>query len=365
MTTLPFDALAAAVVPGRVPGSPLPVPLDPTSGLLCTVWFLILTVLLGGYAVLDGFDLGVGILQPFVPRDEAERRTTVAAIGPLWDGNEVWLVTFGGSMFAMFPYAYASIFSAFYLPFMLLLWALILRAASVELRGKMRRPWARRAWDLGFFAGSGMATLLVGVAVGNALRGIPLDGRGTFTGTASDLLHPYCLMTGAMAVAMFAMHGSIYLSLKTDGDLRRRLRGVMWTTWGLFLVLFMICTVWTLVGIPRATLHVRSHPWLCWAALANVLAVANVGRCIRNGRFRSAFASSCATVLTFVLLAGATVFPNMVTATDPHLSLTVYQAASSPKTMTIGLLIVAIGAPLVTTYTAIIYWTFRGKVRLA
>ena len=353
----------AMVLTGVTSAPPQPVPVDSTAALLARLWFLILMVLLAGYAMLDGFDLGVGILQPFVPKDEAERRTTILAIGPLWDGNEVWLVTFGGSMFAMFPYAYASIFSALYIPFMLLLWMLIFRATSIEFRDRMRHSGSRRAWDWGFFAGSFGAAVLFGVAVGNGVRGIPLDARGTFTGTILDLLHPYCLMTGALAVVMFALHGAIYLHLKTEGALCRRLRQVMWKGWCLFVILFVVCSLWTVAKVPRATLHLQTHPWLYVAATANILAVANVGRCIRQNRARAAFASSCATILTLVLLGSSTVFPNMVTAADPRFSLTIYQTASSVKTLTIGLIIVAIGIPLVTTYTAIIYWTFRGKVR--
>src|SRR3954447_13632871 len=160
-----------------------------------STWFLLLGALLSGYAILDGFDLGVGILHLLAPTDH-DRRLFLNAIGPIWDGNEVWLVVFGGALFAAFPNAYASIFSGFYLAFMLLLFALIFRAVSIEFRSKVHSPAWRRAWDFGFFASSLLASLLFGVAVGDSLLGIPVDARGVFTGRFLDLLHPYALMAG-------------------------------------------------------------------------------------------------------------------------------------------------------------------------
>ncbi|HXV77331.1 MAG TPA: cytochrome d ubiquinol oxidase subunit II, partial [Candidatus Polarisedimenticolaceae bacterium] len=189
---------------------------------LHVVWFALLAVLLTGYAILDGFDLGVGILHPLA-RGDGERRLFVNAIGPLWDGNEVWLVTFGGALFAIFPEAYATIFSGFYLPFMLLLFALITRAVSLEFRGKLSSDRWRRLWDHGFFASSLTATLLFGVAVGNGMRGVPLNERGLYVGGLSDLVGPYQLLVGLLAVSLFAMHGAIYLFLKTEGAVQQRL----------------------------------------------------------------------------------------------------------------------------------------------
>ncbi|HLL91158.1 MAG TPA: cytochrome d ubiquinol oxidase subunit II [Tepidisphaeraceae bacterium] len=353
------DAVArtgAGADPSMTAGDPRP--------LLCVAWFLLLGVLLAGYAILDGFDLGVGILHPFVPKDDTERRVSLNAIGPVWDGNEVWLVTFGGAMFAMFPYAYASIFSGFYTAFMLLLLCLIFRAVSIEFRGKMKSQGAKRAWDVGFFAGSAGATLLFGVAVGNALRGLAIDAEGTFTGGLFDQLHPYTLLTGALAVALFAMHGAIFLHLKAEGEYHERLRHTMWTTFGLFLVLYLLVTMYTLAEVPRAVANFRAHPWLWVVPVLNVLAIANIPRAIYQDRPKYAFVSSCATILAFVFLLMAALFPNMVSATDPANDISIYDAASSNKTLVIGLIIVALGMPFVVTYTAIIYWTFRGKVRL-
>ena len=181
---------------------------------LTLIWFAILGVLLTGYAILDGFDFGVGILHPFAARTDRERRLVMNSIGPLWDGNEVWLVTFGGALFAMFPEAYASIFSGFYTAFMVLLFALIFRAVSLEFRSKMKSSWARSAWDWAFCAASLTAPLMFGVAAGNAIQGLPLSERGDVTAGVLDQLTPYPLLVGAMIVSTFAMHGAIFLYLK-------------------------------------------------------------------------------------------------------------------------------------------------------
>ena len=219
---------------------------------LNTLWFILLGVLLAGYAILDGFDLGVGILQPVAKTDE-ERRILLNSIGPIWDGNEVWLVTFGGAMFAAFGESYATVFSGFYIVFMLILFALIVRAISIEFRSKIdSRAW-RHFWDYGFFASSLLASLLFGTAVGAAMNGVPLDGRGVFVGHFVDQLTPYTLSVGVMTVAMFTMHGAIYLYLKTEGELQQRLTGWMWRGFGFFLISYLLVTIMTLVLVPRAT----------------------------------------------------------------------------------------------------------------
>ena len=332
---------------------------------LCVIWFALEGVLLTGYAILDGFDLGVGILHPFVARTNDERRVAMNSIGPLWDGNEVWLVTFGGALFAAFPEAYATVFSGFYSAFMLLLFALIFRAVSMEFRSKVATPRWRRFWDWSFFGGSALATLLFGVAVGNAILGIPLDQRGNFTGTLLDQLRPYPLLVGAMTVALFAMHGGLFLYLKTEGAFQERLRDWMWRSWGLFLVGYMLATMYTLALVPRATANFEHWPWAAAVVVVNVLAVANIPRCLHWGRPGQAFVSSCVTIATLTLLFGLALYPNLVTASnDPAASVTIFSAASSPKTLTIMLIIALVGMPFVIAYTAIVYWTFRGKVRL-
>ena len=329
------------------------------------VWFILLGVLLAGYAVLDGFDLGVGILHP-IARDDHERRIFLNAIGPIWDGNEVWLVTFGGAMFAAFPEAYATVFSGFYIAVMLILFALIFRAVSIEFRSKRPSSAWRRTWDFGFFASSLLATLLFGTAVGAAMVGIPLNSRGVFVGRFLDQLGPYPLMVGVMTVAMFTMHGAIYLYLKTEGPLQARLHGWMWRGFGFFLISYLLVTIVTLVTIPRATDNFVQHPW-AWAVVGiSVFAVANIPRAIFRQQPAYAFASSSAAIISLICLFGVALFPNMVTShPEPANSLTVYNAASSQKTLGIMLLIAALGMPFVLAYTAIVYWTFRGKVKLA
>jgi cytochrome d ubiquinol oxidase subunit II len=332
---------------------------------LCVIWFLLEGVLLAGYALLDGFDLGVGILHPFVPRTDTEKRISMNSIGPLWDGNEVWLVTFGGALFAAFPEAYASVFSGFYIAFMLLLLALIFRAVSLEFRSKMESPKWRTFWDWGFFLSSALAALLFGVAVGNAMIGVSLDAEGTFLSTLFDQLAPYPVLVGLMTVALFAMHGGLFLYLKTEGDFQARLRDWMWRSWGLFLVLFMLTTVVTVALIPRATVNFERYPWAAVVVLAGFLAVANIPRCLYWKKPGQAFASSCVVIVSLVGLFGLTLFPNLVTATnDAANTITIYTAASSQKTLWIMLIIAMLGMPFVLAYSAIIYWVFRGKVKL-
>ncbi len=330
---------------------------------LNAVWFVLLVVLLAGYAVLDGFDLGVGILHPLA-RDDRERRIFLNSIGPIWDGNEVWLITFGGALFAAFPEAYATAFSALYIPFMLLLTALIFRAVSIEFRSKVQSTRWRRAWDWGFFGSSLLASVLFGVAVGNAIIGMRLDERGIFVGRFVDFLNPYAILTGALAVAMVAMHGAAYLDLKAaDEELRKRIRGWIWTSWGTFLALYMTVTIYTLMMLPQATKNFGDHPWAFGLVALAVLAVANVPRSMYFGKPAHTFLSSAAAVIALVGLLGFALWPNLIRASnDPGASLTAYNAASSEKTLWIMFIIALIGIPFVLAYTGAVYWTFRGRV---
>jgi len=332
---------------------------------LHVIWFVLLGVLLAGYAVLDGFDLGVGILHPLA-RDDHERRVFINAIGPIWDGNEVWLVTFGGALFAAFPEAYATVFSAFYTAFMLVLTALIFRAAAIEFRSKMTSPLWRKAWDFGFFASSLLATLLFGVAVGNAIVGMPLDWRGVFTGSLLDELKPYPLLVGVLAVTMFAMHGALYLYLKVPkGELHQKIGRWIWHTWGLFLVVYILTTIYTLLTVRGAVANFEYAPWAAAVVVLNVLAVANIPRTVFADKPGQAFASSCLTIIAMVFLFGIALWPNLVTASNnPANSLSIYRAASSPRTLRIMFIIACIGMPLVLAYTTIVYWTFRRRVEI-
>jgi cytochrome bd ubiquinol oxidase subunit II len=327
-------------------------------------WFMTLGILLTGYAILDGFDLGVGILHLCVKKDE-DRRILMNAIGPLWDGNEVWLVTFGGALFAAFPDVYATVFSGFYVPFMLLLFALIFRGISMEFRSKLdSRAW-RQFWDVCFFSASLVAALLFGVAVGNAMSGMPIGADKEFHGCLMDLLRPYPLLVGCFTVALLAMHGSLYLYLKTEGQLQSRIQHWMWTSFGVFLVLYIITTMITLFYVPEAARHLRKSPVLWFVVILNVLAIANIPRAIYLGKPGYAFFSSCCTVAALTFLFGVALLPNLVVSNlQEAWNLTIYNSASSEKTLSIMRTVAFLGMPFVLAYTATIYWVFRNKVDL-
>ncbi|XHR29992.1 MAG: cytochrome d ubiquinol oxidase subunit II [Chthoniobacteraceae bacterium] len=332
--------------------------------ILNLVWFILVGVLFTGYAILDGFDLGVGTLHLFTKTD-AERRVMLNSIGPVWDGNEVWLVTGGGALFAAFPEVYASVFSGFYLAFILLLFALIFRAVAIEFRSKMEMGWWRQMWDVGFSIGSVLSALLIGVALGNIALGVPLDADHEYAGTFLGLLRPYPLILGVTTVALFAMHGAIYGVLKTEGTLHEKLRSWANRCVAIFVVCYILVTVATLLWVPHMTETLGAYPWLYVVAVFNALAIANIPREINRGRDFSAFLSSCLAMVALMTLFGIGMFPNMVySMPTPENSLTVVNAASSQKTLWIMLIIAIIGVPLVLTYTAVIYRIFRGKVRL-
>ncbi len=337
----------------------------PASLDLNAVWFVLVGVLFTGYALLDGFDLGVGALHLFTRTDE-DRRIMLNSIGPVWDGNEVWLVTGGGALFAAFPIVYATVFSGFYFAFMLLLAALIFRAVAIEFRSKQPMRWWRQMWDCGFFGGSILSGFLIGVAMGNIAWGVPIDARGEFAGTFLGLLHPYALLLGVTTVSLFMMHGAIYLVMKTEGTLHEQARGWVNNAIIFFIICYATTTMATLLYVPHMAARVRSNPWLFSVAVVNMLAIANIPREIHRGRDFSAFLSSCAAMMALMLLFGLEMFPHMVlSSVDPASnSLTIYNAASSQKTLGIMLTIALIGVPIVLAYTVSIYWIFRGKVKL-
>ena len=331
---------------------------------LNTLWFLLVGILFAGYAILDGFDLGVGALH-LLTRSDEDRRILLNSIGPVWDGNEVWLITGGGALFAAFPEVYATVFSGFYTAFVLLLFSLIFRAVAIEFRSKRPMLWWRRLWDTSFSAGSILAALLLGVALGNIARGVPLGPDHEFAGGFFDLLNPYALLVGLTTVALFVMHGAIYLLLKTEGRLHDLIRGRVNRTIALFAILYASTTLATLLTLPHMTESLRRMPLLFVLPVLNILAIANIPREIHRGRDFRAFLSSCASMVALLALFGIGMYPNLVLSSpDPAHSLTIYNAASSSKTLGIMAVIAAIGMPLVLTYTASIYWIFRGKVRL-
>ncbi len=331
---------------------------------LNSVWFVLVGVLFTGYAILDGFDFGVGALHLFT-RGDAERRVMLNSIGPVWDGNEVWLVTGGGALFAAFPEVYATVFSGFYLALILLLFALIFRAVAIEFRSKEPMLWWRRMWDVSFAAGSVLSALLIGVAMGNLAWGIPIRPDHEFAGSFWSLLKPYTLLTGVTTVALFMMHGAIYAVMKTEGDLHRKIRGWIRPTIIFFVICYVTTTMATLLYVPHMTETIRRQPAFFLVALASMLAIANIPREIYRGRDFRAFLSSCGAIVTLLALFGLGMFPNLVYSNpDPASSLDIRNAASSHGTLGTMLVIALLGFPLVLIYTARIHWIFRGKVRM-
>jgi cytochrome bd ubiquinol oxidase subunit II len=329
-----------------------------------TIWFLLVGALFAGYAVLDGFDLGVGALHLFT-RTDLDRRTMINAIGPVWDGNEVWLVTGGGALFAAFPDAYATAFSGFYLAFMFLLFALIFRAVAIEFRSKQESRRWRAVWDVSFSVASILSSLLIGIALGNIAWGIPLGADKEFAGSFLSLLHPFPLLVGLTTVALFTMHGAIYVVLKTEEPLQAQAR--LWVRNGIifFIICYAVTTLFTLLYVPHMTETIRAHPPLFLIPVVNILAIANIPRSMHRGKDFQAFLSSCAAMLALMALFGMGMYPNLIySLPNPEQSLTIYNAASSAKTLRIMLIMAGLGIPMVLSYTISIYWIFRGKVTI-
>ena len=326
------------------------------------IWFFLLGVLFVGYAILDGFDLGVGFWHLGAKGDD-ERRAMLNAVGPVWDGNEVWLLTAGGALFGAFPAVYASVFSGFYLALMLVLLVLMARAISFEFRSQVESPGWRGAWDVVFSVSSIVAILLFGVALGNILRGITLDPAGNYTGTFFGLLNPYALMIGVLGLAMLAFHGALYIVIKAGGDLEERARGWAGAAGYVYLVLFVVASVVTLATQEHLQGNYREVA-LLWAV--PVLALAFIAGAIvlhRGGRAKAAFVSSSLSIAAMWGLVGAGLFPRLVPALGaPELSLTASNAASGDLTLAAMLVIALVGMPLVIGYTTWVYRAFKGKV---
>jgi len=328
------------------------------------IWFILVGGLFTGYAILDGFDLGVGALHLLTNTDE-ERRLMLNSIGPVWDGNEVWLVTGGGALFAAFPDVYATSFSGFYLAFMLLLVMLIFRAVAIEFRSKQPMRWWRKWWDISFSVSSILGALIQGIALGNVAQGVPLGADHEFHGSFLGLFNPYALLVGVTTLAMFAMHATIYVVLKTEGALQAKAQGWLLYTLPVFVMLYIATTMVTLLYVPQMTDHIRHQPMFFALAIGNMLAVANIPREIYHGRPFQAFISSCLTIVFMMALFGLGVFPFLLPS-NPHweYGLHIYNAASSQKTLGIMLIIALLAMPLVLSYTTSVYWIFRGKVKL-
>jgi cytochrome d ubiquinol oxidase subunit II len=320
------------------------------------VWFILIAVLWIGYFVLEGFDFGVGILLRVLGRDEPHRRVLINTIGPVWDGNEVWVLVAGGATFAAFPEWYASLFSGFYLALLLILVALIVRGVAFEYRGKVDSDSWRRRWDAAIIFGSAVPALLWGVAFGNIVRGVKLDANHHYVGTFFDLLNPYALLAGLTTLALFTTHGAVFLALKTDGDIRYQARRLAGRLGAVTVVLAAVFLVWTLSS------HGDTVTWLT----AAVAAAALVGALVLNGLGREgwAFTATAVTIAAAVATLFLALYPNVLPSTlDPAYSLTVTNAASTPYTLKIMTWVAVVFTPVVLLYQGWTYWVFRKRLR--
>lgn len=328
------------------------------------IWFILVGILLTGYAILDGFDLGVGALH-LLTKSDLNRRISINSIGPVWDGNEVWLVTSGGALFAAFPDVYATVFSGFYIAFMLLLFFLIFRAVAIEFRSKQESKKWRAWWDRAFSLSSIFIALLMGVALGNIITGISLGPDKEYVGTFLELLNPYSILVGITTVSLFMMHGAIYLVMKTEGDLQAQTRSWVNNTIIFFTICFVTTTMATLIYHPNMVNHFKEFPPFFLLAIITMLAIANIPREIHLGREFRAFLSSSATIAMLLVLFAIGIFPNLVLSNpNPEYSLNIYNAASSQKTLMTMLIMAIIGMPFVVTYTIIIQKVYKGKVKI-
>lgn len=329
------------------------------------LWYFVVGFAMIAYTILDGFDFGVGILHPFAKTD-IERRTFLNAIGPVWDGNEVWLVIVGGALFAGFPEVYATVFSGFYNLCMCLIAALIFRAVAIEFRSQKPSTTWRTVWDMVFAFASLLIAFLIGLGLGNLVQGIPLDANHDLVVEHFSILRPYPILVGIMSTALFTMHGAIYLVMKTEGHLQARL--MKWTT--RTIIIFIACyaaTTWaTLTYMPHMVDRMRDEPYLYLIVLGAVLAIANIVREERRRNFGRAFISSCIGIALFVAIFGIGTYPVLVRSQlDPKAnSLTIFNSSSSALTLEVLLIIVLIGIPFVIGYGIWIYRIFRGKVKI-
>ena len=329
------------------------------------VWYILFVIIISGYLILDGFDLGVGILHLFVAKNDTERRIMLNSIGPIWDGNEVWLVVGGGVLFAAFPLVYASLFSGFYLAMMLVLLVLILRTVAIEFRSKRTGSGWRSTWDVVFALSSLLITLLFGVAFGNVIGGVPLDADGNIYTTLIGLLTPFALLVGITAVAMMAMHGAIFLTMKVENEILARVKELLPRLMLIFFVLNTLVVLAVLFGIPEATTnYVASWTMAIFPAIA-LVALFAAWYLVRQENYFKAFLAS-STMIVLLMISGAiSLFPNMLISTiDPAYNLTIFNAAAAPNSLIVMLIIALIGMPFVLAYTAGVYYIFRGKVQL-
>jgi cytochrome bd ubiquinol oxidase subunit II len=327
---------------------------------LNTLWFILITVLFTGFFFLEGFDYGVGILLPFLGKDDRERRAIINTIGPFWDGNEVWLLTAGGAMFAAFPNWYATLFSGFYLALLLILLALIVRGVAFEFRSKDRNPRWRGLWDWMIFIGSFVPALLWGVAVANIVRGVPINENMQYVGGFWNLLNPYALLGGLTMLALLTLHGAAFLNLRLTDDLAQRARGVAAKVWPVAVILLVATVAASIFSTDMFKLP-GILPFI--AALGAAAAILLGGWFLRTRRDGWAFGMTGATVALTVITFFSGLFPRvMISSLNPAWSLTILNASSSPYTLKIMTIVALIFVPIVLLYQGWTYWIFRKRV---
>jgi cytochrome bd ubiquinol oxidase subunit II len=327
---------------------------------LQVVWFVLIAILWVGYFVLEGFDFGVGMLLRVIGRTNPERRAVIHSIGPVWDGNEVWLIVAGGATFAAFPQWYATLFSGFYIPLFVILLALIVRGVAFEFWGKDDRPAWRNGWEWCITGGSAVAALLWGVAWANIVHGVPIDRRQEYVGNLLDLLHPYALLGGVVTLALFLSHGAIFLTLRTTGELEARARAVASRAAPAAAVVTIGLLVWTVVNEADRT-HVE---WLV-VVLAAITAVflAGAPALVAAGRAGWAFAVSALAIVSLFAALFVDLFPHtMVSSISPQFDMTLNASSSSHYTLTVMTVLAAILVPIVLLYQGWSYWVFRQRV---
>lgn len=336
------------------------------------IWFLLVAVMLAAYVVLDGFDLGVGVLHLFIARNEGERRLLVRTIGPVWDGNEVWLLAGGGTLFFAFPLLYASGFSGFYLPLMIVLWLLILRGIGIELGGHVDSPVWRGICNGCFGIGSALLAVFYGAALGNVVRGVPLQEDRYFflplwtnfgVGPHPGILDWYTILSGVIALVALTFHGANYVSLKTNGEMSVRAKRAASVLWPALAALTVISLVATLLVRPDMLDNYKRLPVLF--VIPALVAAALLGTRImaRKGDERAAFACSCAYLAFMLVGAAAALYPNLlISTTDPALNITVYNARSGDYALRVGLIWWLVGMALAVGYFAFVYRMYRGKM---
>lgn len=324
-------------------------------------WFVLWGVLWGVYFMLDGFVLGIGVLHNFLGKNDPERRVIINTVGPVWDGNEVWLITAGGATFAAFPTTYALMFSYLYTALLLLLFSLIVRGVCFEFRGKVDSAAWKKGWDWAILVSSFLVALLFGVAFGNIFAGLPMDASG-YHGSLLTLLNPYGLLTGVLFVLLFTIHGALYLSVKTVGEFSRRAHEAADRIWPFLLVTAVAFLIYTKFATKLYD-NYMANPILLAAPLIAVAALLSIRLLTAKGKLLAAFAASCATILMVVSTGVIGLFPNLIPSSiDPNSSLTIFNSSSSPYTLRIMTVVAFIFVPIVIAYKIWVYRIFRAPV---